>query len=41
MLVNVEVGKGFCEMVVACETKFKPIYSQLVVPIIEMSKLGS
>lgn len=27
-------------MVVACETKFKSIYSQLVVPIIKMSKLG-
>ena len=27
-------------MVVACETKIKPFYSQLVVPTIKMSKLG-
>ena len=40
MLVNVEVGERFRKLVVACETKFKPIYSQLVVPIIKMSKLG-
>ena len=40
MLVNVEVGERFRKMVIACETKFKPFYSQLVVPIIKMSKLG-
>ena len=40
MLVNVEVGAKFRKMTSACETKFRPFYLQLIVPIVKLSKLG-
>ena len=40
MLVNVEVAERLCKMTSTCETKFRPFHSQLIVPIIKLSKLG-
>ena len=38
MLVSVEVGEKFRKLVGACGTKSKPVYSQLVAPIITRSE---
>ena len=40
MLVNPIVGEKMHKMVEACPIKFKPFYSKLILPIVELSNLG-
>ena len=40
MLVNPVVGEKMRQMVEVCPIKFKPFYSKLILPVIELSNLG-